>query len=189
MELNVFPLANRASMFAWYVHRHQTRKYTGEPYWNHCRQVAYLIHMLADHKYADDEEILAAAYLHDCVEDQEVTPDLIQELFSERVARLVMEVTDVSKPQDGNRATRKALDRAHLASASPAGATIKLADLISNTQSIAKHDKNFARVYLKEKRLVLPLLCYGDAYLYEEAWMVLKDAEMEIYGQVRDSEG
>ena len=67
------------------------------------------------------------------------------------MAELVDDLTDVSKPQDGNRATRKELDRQHTAKASPDAKTIKLADLISNSRSIMKDDPNFAKVYMKEK--------------------------------------
>jgi hypothetical protein len=75
----------------------------------------------------------------------------------------------VSRPKDGNRAVRKAIDREHTARA-PAGAqTVKLADLIANTRSIVKHDVAFARTYLAEKRLLLEVLTRGDAVLMAEA--------------------
>ncbi len=89
--------------------------------------------------------------------------------FGEGVARLVHEVTDVSRKEHGNRAARKALDRQHLAAASPEGMTIKLADLISNTQSITQHDPNFAKVYMREKAELLPMLERGNADLLARA--------------------
>lgn len=73
---------------------------------------------------------------------------------------------DVSRPKDGNRAVRKAKDRAHLARASAEGKSIKLADLVSNTRSIVAHDPNFSVVYLREKRALLPFLTEGDAGLF-----------------------
>ena len=80
-------------------------------------------------------------------------------------------LTDVSKLEDGNRATRKSLDRAHIANASPDAMTIKLADLISNTASIMEYDANFAKVYLKEKKLLLEVLTKGN----DELMKIAKD--------------
>jgi (p)ppGpp synthase/HD superfamily hydrolase len=57
--------------------------------------------------------------------------------FAKEVVALVEMLTDVSKPEDGNRAVRKEIDRQHTALASPEGKTIKLADLIDNTQSMS----------------------------------------------------
>jgi hypothetical protein len=74
-------------------------------------------------------------------------------------------LTDVSKPEDGNRAERKALDREYIANATPDAKTIKLADIISNCSSIIKHDPEFAKVYLEEKRLLLEVLTEGDERL------------------------
>ena len=62
------------------------------------------------------------------------------------VANLVAEVTDVSTPVDGNRASRKALDRAHLAHASWRGKNIKLDDIIDNCRDICRHDPEFAQI-------------------------------------------
>ena len=78
-------------------------------------------------------------------------------------------LTDVSRPEDGNRAARKTLDREHIAKASPQAKTIKIADLIDNSRSIMAHDPQFARVYLAEKRLLLDVLTEGDPTLYAMA--------------------
>lgn len=151
------------------LHAEQRRKYTGEPYFSHLHEVARL---------CDDVDagpcVLAAAYLHDAIEDQGATAESIAAAFASTefgavVAELVMEVTDVSKPSDGNRKARKAMDRDHLAKASANGQTIKLADIISNTASIARHDPAFAKVYLREKTELLPLLRRGHPRLWAMA--------------------
>ena len=77
----------------------------------------------------------------------------------------VLEVTDVSRPEDGKRAVRKAKDREHLAKSSPRGATIKLSDLIDNAIGIAENDKGFAPVYPRECEDLLPVLKHGDEQL------------------------
>lgn len=160
----------RASVFAAVRHGEagQVRKYTGEPYICHPAAVASLVRVV-DHT----PEMLAAAWLHDTIEDTDTTADELRDEFGREVADLVVMLTDVSKPGDGNRATRKALDRAHIAEASPAAKTIKLADLIDNTDSICSHDPDFAAVYLAEKRALLGVLEDGDATLWAAADLIV----------------
>ena len=150
----------------------QVRKYTGEPYISHP---AELVELLREHGIAD-QQMLAAAWLHDVVEDTGVTIDLIECEFGRGVADLVAGLTDVSRPEDGNRKARKAIDRAHTAAQSPACKTIKLADLISNTKSIVERDPEFAKVYLAEKRQLLEVLYDGDSRLWELASSIVSAA-------------
>ena len=149
------------------------RKYTDEPYHVHPERVATLVAGVTS-----DSEVVAAAWLHDVLED--VAPknpnfneEIIREIFGDNVLQLVLEVTDVSKPSDGNRAKRKAIDREHLAKASNEGKTIKLADLIDNIEDISKHDPNFAKIFKKEAALDLPHLQQGNEQLYERLRKVL----------------
>lgn len=162
-------VVEKARIFATAAHAavKQTRKYTNEPYINHPIEVAAII---TNTPITDwDFNMIAAALLHDVVEDTGVTIQLIQKEFGEDIADLVGWLTDVSTPEDGNRAQRKRIDLEHTA-ASPARAqTIKLADLISNTQSIVRYDPNFAEVYLKEKQALLKVLTKGDPTLWEKA--------------------
>jgi (p)ppGpp synthase/HD superfamily hydrolase len=152
----------RAKVFATAAHAAvgQTRKYTGEPYVVHPMEVASLVESVGG-----TEAMVAAALLHDVLEDTGVTVDVLEEQFGSEVADLVLWLTDVSKPDDGNRSTRKALDRQHSAAAPAAAQTVKVADLISNTRSIVAHDPGFAKVYLEEKRLLLDVLTRADPTL------------------------
>jgi len=155
---------DKAIQFATKAHEGQTRKYTGEPYIVHPLAVMEIVKTV-EHT----EEMLMAAVLHDTVEDCDVTLDQIAFNFGHVVADLVEELTDVSKPEDGNRAFRKGLDREHSAQASRSGQTIKVADLLDNTKSITAHDPHFAKVYMKEKALLLQLLDKADKILLEKA--------------------
>jgi (p)ppGpp synthase/HD superfamily hydrolase len=159
-------LVERARVFATAAHAAvgQVRKYTFEPYIVHPAEVAMIV---ASRPH--DPEMVAAAWLHDTVEDTGVTIEVIREEFGTRVAELVGWLTDVSRPEHGNRAHRKALDRAHSAMAPAEAQTVKLADLIANTRSIMKHDVAFAKTYLEEKRLLLEVMTKGDAVLMAEA--------------------
>ncbi|ABC29372.1 Guanosine polyphosphate pyrophosphohydrolase/synthetases [Hahella chejuensis KCTC 2396] len=180
-------LVERAKLFASAAHAAigQRRRYTDEPYIVHPTEVAAMVASVTD-----DEEMIAAAYLHDVVEDTQVTHAMILEFFGPSVAQLVEEVTDISRPQDGNRRTRKEIDRQHLAKASPRAKTIKLADLISNSTNIIQHDRWFAKDYMREKKLLLEVLSEGDCSLYQRAQNITNEyyAEREVYRLLRNGE-
>ena len=146
-------LLEEADAFAAHHHAGQLRKYVGGPYIAHPRAVARLVR-----RFTHDEPMVAAALLHDVAEDCGVSLQEIERRFGSDVAGLVRDLTDVSRPQDGNRAKRKSIDRAHTAAASPRAKTIKACDLIHNTASIVRHDPDFAGVYLDEKGQLLPVL-------------------------------
>lgn len=158
-------LEKRARIFATKWHGDQKRKYTFEPYVTHPLAVAELVKSVPH-----TEEMVAAALMHDLAEDTECTIELIRNEFGREVADLVGWLTDVSKPEDGNREVRKTLDREHTAEAPREAKTIKLADLIDNSKSIMKYDPDFAKIYLREKRLLLDeSLKDGDPYLWAMA--------------------
>lgn len=140
------------------------RKYTGEPYLVHPFAVAGLVASVTS-----DEEMLAAAILHDVVEDSHITAKTIHHILGKRVGDLVVDLTDVSTLADGNRALRKKLDRERLFEASWDAKTIKLADMIDNTKSILAHDPKFAKIYMAEKKLLLSVIGDGDKALFDLA--------------------
>lgn len=148
-------IITQALVFAYNAHKliDQRRKYTDEPYIVHPIAVADIVE-----QYGGSENQIAAALLHDVVEDTPVTLDIIEVEFGPAIADIVDGLTDVSKPEDGSRAIRKAIDRKHSASASACAQFVKCADLIHNTKSITEHDDNFARVYMAEKELLLDAL-------------------------------
>ena len=158
------PLINKAKMLAGKAHEGQMRKYSGMPYIVHPIEVATIVQSV-DHT----DEMIAAALLHDVVEDTEYTVADISKEVSPKVAELVEGLTDVSKPEDGNRKTRKAMDKDHLAKQSAEVQTIKLADVISNSQDIKANDPSFAKVYIEEMKALLEVLDRGDKTLYAKA--------------------
>lgn len=163
-------LIKRAKTFATQAHRriHQVRKHTGQPYEVHLKAVAELVRSVAQ-----DEEMIAAAWLHDVVEDTPATLDEIEQAFGPAVSALVEQLTDVSRPADGNRAARVVLNRGHSARASARAKTVKLADLIDNARDICKHDPKFAPVFLAEMAALLEVLQDGDPELLRRAQRTL----------------
>lgn len=158
-------LVAKARLFAIAAHEAcgQTRKYTGEPYWLHPENVSRIVSQVRDRS----EAMVCAAWLHDVLEDTQVRPVVIQTEFGTEVLALVRWLTDASKPEDGNRATRKAIDRQHIAGAPRDAKTIKLADLLDNSATICDRAPGFAKIYLAEKRLLLDeALWDGDTTLW-----------------------
>jgi (p)ppGpp synthase/HD superfamily hydrolase len=102
--------------------------------------------------------MIAAALLHDVLEDTYVTSEMIAEEFGWKIHKLVVELTDVSKPEDGNRAKRKAIDAERLSQASRDAQIVKLADLIDNSDDIEANDPSFAKVFLKEKAHLISVM-------------------------------
>ena len=160
----------RAELFAQQAHKDHQRKYTGDPYYVHLDEVRRIVKGAGG-----SEDMQAAALLHDTVEDTSVTSQDIMKEFGSKIAKLVVELTDISKPEDGNRAVRKAMDRDKLASASAEAQTIKYADLISNGKDIMQNDPKFAKVYMKEKADLLRVMTKGDSRLRSAALAMLPD--------------
>jgi (p)ppGpp synthase/HD superfamily hydrolase len=162
-------IEERALAFATAAHGEQKRKYSGAPYIIHPIAVAEIVRSVAH-----TPEMIAAALLHDVVEDTPVGIDEIRAEFGEEVATLVGWLTDVSKPSDGNRKLRKQLDLEHTAQALPEAKTIKLADIIHNSISIKADDPDFWRVFRHEMVRLMEVLGEGDVVLFAQARLMLE---------------
>jgi len=174
-----FPRLQTAIVDAAQFHLGQDRKYSKVPYICHPIAVMEIVRTVTD-----DEDLLIAAVLHDLVEDTHATIDYVESTYGSRVSQLIDWLTDVSKPEDGNRKTRKDIDLTHTAAASPDAQTIKLADLIHNAESITASDPNFAKVFMHEMARMLDVLSDGNSELYSRATDALKTYQNSL---LRDS--
>jgi (p)ppGpp synthase/HD superfamily hydrolase len=159
-------LIDKAKAFAMAKHAGQKRKYTNEPYVVHVLAVAELVQSIGAR-----EAMVAAAILHDTLEDTATTLEELKHEFGHEVAGLVVELTDVFvRSTDGNRAARKAKERARLAHVSADAQTIKVADMIDNTGSIVERaEPEFAKLYLTEKAALLGVLTKADHRMLAKA--------------------
>ena len=123
-----------AIRFAAEKHRDDRRKGAiAAPYINHPIAVA---EQLAASGIDGDTELLMAAVLHDVVEDTDATGEGLRARFGERVARMVMDVTD---DKTLPRRERKALVVRSIAGKSREARLIKLSDLIANVHDLIHH--------------------------------------------------
>jgi len=157
--------------FAVEAHKDQFRKYTGQRYIVHPAAVAKRVSKVE----GCNVHMVAAAWLHDVVEDTDWTLQDIVAKFGYITAIFVSGMTDSLTPEDGNRAFRKAAYREQLRLSLPPVQTIKLADIQDNTKSIVKYDPNFAKIYMKEQQKMLEVLTLGDEVLYDEVKTIIDD--------------
>jgi guanosine-3',5'-bis(diphosphate) 3'-pyrophosphohydrolase len=123
----------RALAFAAHKHRDQRRKDAeASPYINHPIALA---EVLAGEGGVADAAVLAAALLHDTIEDTATTAAELRAEFGERIAAMVEEVTD---DQNLPKAERKRLQIVHAAGLSPGARLVKLADKICNLRDVAE---------------------------------------------------
>lgn len=122
----------KAASFAAEKHRHQRRKdVEASPYINHPLALA---HILATEGGISDHVVIAAALLHDTVEDTKTTPEELHREFGAAIAAIVAEVTD-DKTLD--KAERKRLQVVNSQTKSHGAKLVKLADKICNLRDIA----------------------------------------------------
>jgi (p)ppGpp synthase/HD superfamily hydrolase len=123
-------LVSEAADLAARRHTGQQRKGRGnEPYVNHLAEVADLLSMATD---GTDAELVAAGWLHDTIEDTATTREELADTFGERVAALVVEVTDDMSLPKNERRQKQIVDAPNK---SPGAKLIKIADKISNIRA------------------------------------------------------
>ncbi len=182
-------ILNRIQNFADNAHGTQMRKYTSDRYIVHPVRVMELLK-----EYTSDIAVLAAALLHDVLEDTLTTKEDIRKFLStlmdtstaDRTVILVVELTDVytkeAYPQ-WNRGQRKTLELERAAKTSGLAQTIKYADIIDNCKEIVEHDRHFARLFLSECKRLLDKITEGDKALYEKAKEVVQAGIRKLKNQ------
>ena len=130
------PLLERAVRFASEAHRHQMRKGSTVPYISHPIQVAWLLVRAG----FTDEALLAAAVLHDVVEDCGVTLEELRQEFSPAVAEIVAKLSERKYDEHGRRRSWEERKREHLAELAAAPLAVRavaLADKLHNLETTA----------------------------------------------------
>lgn len=157
----------RAAHFAEEKHKEQVRKYSGVPYITHPARIATAITLYP----GATEEMVAAAWLHDVLEDCDSSYIELRVEFGETVANLVHELTNDSKivlPK-GNREQRKLHDIARISKISQQAKIIKIMDRFDNLGELPLDDKNavgfLKSAYLDESDALHQVLKDADEHL------------------------
>ncbi|HJB07722.1 MAG TPA: HD domain-containing protein [Candidatus Enterocloster faecavium] len=163
-------MIEEAAEFAREAHRGMFRKGTKIPYIVHPIETAVIVA-----SFTDDEEIIAAALLHDVVEDTSVTGEELEQRFGPRVAGLVL-----AESEDKSRSwqERKAATLEHLKTAGREIKVLALGDKLSNIRSTASDylvhgDRVFLRFNEKNKA--------KHAWYYWGIAMALKELKDSTY--------
>lgn len=151
-----------AAALAVRAHQGQRRKYTGFPYVTHPARVAGRVGLLPD----VTEEMVAAAYLHDVLEDTSITREEIETVTNAQVGYYVDCMTNKSKGTGLPRDQRKAMDRKHLSEAPVQVKQIKALDRIDNLLEMTDAPADFKKLYAEESLLLADAL--GEGPLVDE---------------------
>lgn len=172
-------LLDRAIIFAVQAHAGTERRGKGYPYIVHPMEAMEIVATMTS-----DQELLAAAALHDTVEDTDVTLEQLRAEFGERIASLVAEESDVmpegmTEEASWHQRKQAAIDR--LSKASHDAKMVALGDKLSNMRAIARdydelgdtlwnrfHAKNPKDHEWRYRGLADALRELNDTYAYQE---------------------
>ena len=137
-----FDLINKAIYWAKKYHGNQKRK-SGEPYYSHPLEVAY---MISEHNLKTD--VIVASILHDIIEDTEVTAGMIFDNFGWRVAEMVDRLTR-DRP-DGSKLTVEEILNNSYQEKDKEVLLIKLFDRLHNIQNLGAISPEKVKKVIKE---------------------------------------
>lgn len=135
-------------------HSRQKRKWSNAPYITHPARVATRVMLIP----GVVEMHVAAAWLHDVIEDTQATYPDLQRSFDEETVRLVEELTNTEHPAGIARAEKKDSDRRRIACISPWAKRIKIVDRIDNLNELTGASQAFASLYFHESVLLWNVL-------------------------------
>jgi (p)ppGpp synthase/HD superfamily hydrolase len=169
-------MVNKAAAFAAKAHQGQFRKGGDIPYFAHCAIVADLVRKHCStvesgfETYRANifiEQMVAAAFLHDVVEDTDITIDEIEDEFDTIIAGYVLGLTNAYTKKaypDMNREQRKKAECLRLGNLDIKVKQIKLCDRYANVVDMQNFELGFQRKYFKETEMLLQYI--GSAHLY-----------------------
>lgn len=183
-------LLDRAIVFAVNAHHNTERRGKGFPYIVHPMEAVEIVATITS-----DQQLLAAAALHDTIEDTDVTVEQLRAEFGERIASLVHAESDqftegVSEKDSWHDRKQAAIDR--LAAASHDAKIVAMGDKLSNMRAIWRDyqqqgDRLWQIFHVKDKAshewhyrgLAASLAELSDTFAYQE-FVKLVD---EVFGK------
>jgi (p)ppGpp synthase/HD superfamily hydrolase len=145
-------LEKKAWAFAQEAHKGTSRKFSGDPYFEHVRKVFKLVK-----KFDTRETLGAASLLHDTLEDcPQVTYEILVENFGKEVANLVKELTSKEDLVDAMGKADYLLDK--MATMSDDALTVKLCDRLQNLSDHFSASDKFRKKYYEETKYIVDSL-------------------------------
>jgi len=155
-------IVKRAMQVASFAHRNQ--KYGERPYVTHLADVVARVKTITQ-----DPEIIAAAWLHDTIEDTQVTYSDIEQDFGENVAKMVWAVTGV-----GHDRAAKMANAIEKIAQTPGAELVKSADRLSNASASKQEKKHkLYQRYKDEHKDLSPVL--GNNELAKQLVVLFSD--------------
>lgn len=157
----------KAELFARKAHEGQFRKFYDPPipYIVHPQRVANLVKGVE----GSDSIMVAAAWLHDVVEDTSFSYLDILDKFGLQVANYVLGLTDVSKQCHAvrrlNRDARKKINNIFILNQPKAVQIIKLCDIYDNISDLGDADDDFKELFLNEKKIQTELIRDANPFM------------------------
>jgi guanosine-3',5'-bis(diphosphate) 3'-pyrophosphohydrolase len=166
--------------FADKAHGDQKRKYLPERYIEHPVRVMKLCESVTS-----ELPVLAAALLHDVLEDTEINKHYLHDFLltvmdtddCDNTLQLVIELTEIYTRRDYpqmSRRKRKSKEAGRISHASAEAQTIKYADIMDNCKNITTQDPDFAPVFLRECKMLLAKMTKGNHELRQQALQVIE---------------
>jgi (p)ppGpp synthase/HD superfamily hydrolase len=152
----------KAAGLAVVAHHGQKRRHSEIPFVIHPIRVA---HEIAKQDNVTPD-VVAAAFLHDVVEDTTFTVEQIEAVFGPEIAMLVESLTNIShrdEHKEKSRADRKKLDREYLRHAPRWAKVIKLLDRLDNLREMTGDTEQFIHIYVEESRKLVDAI--GAAHI------------------------
>lgn len=153
-------MINLIKTFAIEAHETVNHKYAGQPYSYHLYMVALAANEFLDYIHEDDkDDVLAACWLHDTIEDCRMSYNDIKNISNERVADMVYALSNEKGKTRAERANDKYYEGIRKVRYA---AFIKLCDRIANVRHSKKEQSSMFALYKKENiNFVVKLFPYG----------------------------
>lgn len=145
-------MSKQSQQFA--ISKHGNQKYGEHPYSYHLN---YVVNILTEYGYAEDDAIISAGWLHDTIEDTDTTHAMLVLEFNQEIADIVWAVS--SEP--GKNRQAKFRNTAPKIISNKKALIVKLADRIANTEASLANNPKLYQMYVKEFTLFHELL-YQD---------------------------
>ena len=151
-------IQNKAQQFA--ISKHGDQQYGVHPYSYHLN---YVVNILTEYVYAEDDVIISAGWLHDTIEDTDTTHAMLVLEFGKEIADIVWSVS--SEPGENRQA--KFRNTAPKIISNKKALIVKLADRIANTEASLANNPKLYQMYVKEFTLFHELLYQDNLPMWE----------------------